>query len=286
MSSLQTEISEEQQTAGGSYGGWNGFDEFGRIWKRGSYIGGALKSWEDIDRFIPPLRFEERTLPSVVRECKGLYPDKAYSFSFHTGPFGLTMESMGFEHFLLCLFDDRELVKEVVRRRTEWFVEICKYVETLGPDFFIMGDDVAYKNKTFVSPADFKELVIPYYKQIVESVKAPVFWHSDGFIEPLIELAIGAGIKGLHAIEPTAGNDLGRIKQKYGHKLVLIGNVDCVETLTQKNLEFVRRDVDRCMNQAKRGGGYMLGESNSFHSSCTFEAVIEMYKYALEVGKY
>jgi hypothetical protein len=33
----------------------------------------------------------------------------------------------------------------------------------------------------------------------------PVFWHSEGYIEPLMDLAIEAGIKGLHAIEPLAG---------------------------------------------------------------------------------
>jgi uroporphyrinogen decarboxylase len=193
---------------------------------------------------------------------------------------------MGFEHFFYSLYDDRELVKELIERRTQWFIDICRYVQELGADYVVMGDDVAFKGKTFVSPDDFKELAIPHYKRIVDALDIPVFWHSDGFIEPLIDLAIEAEIKGLHAIEPVAGNDLGRIKEKYGDKLVLLGNVDCVTVLTTTSLDLVREDVDRCMRQAKKGGGYMLASSNSLHGSCTLEAVKEMYRYGAEVGRY
>lgn len=286
LASLVMDIPEEDQTAGGAFGGWNGTDEFGRLWKRGSYIGGALRTWEDLDKYIPPLKLEERTPPQIMDKYREVYPDKAYCLNFHSGPFGLTMESMGFEHFFYSLYDDRDLVREVIERRTRWFIEICRYVQELGADYLVMGDDVAFKGKTFVSPGDFRELAIGYYKQIVEALDIPVFWHSDGYIEPLIDLALEAGIKGLHALEPPAGNDLGRIKARYGDKLVLLGNVDCVEVLTTTDLDLVRRDVDRCLRQAKEGGGYMIASSNSLHAACTVEAVREMYRYAAEVGRY
>lgn len=286
LATLVMDIPEDQQTAGGAFAGWNGIDEFGRVWKRGSYIAGALKTREDIDKYIPPLRLEERTPPEVMAKYKELYPDKCYAMNHHSGPFGLTMESMGFEHFFYSLYDDSDLVKEVIERRTDWYIAVCKHVQDLGADFLVMGDDVAYKGKTFVSPDDFRELAIPSYRRIVDSLDIPVFWHSDGYVEPLIELAIEAGIKGLHAMEPPAGNDLGRIKEKYGDKLSLLGNVDCVGVLTTTDLDLVRAEVDRCMAQAKKGGGFMLATSNSLHGACTIEAVTEMYRYAKEVGKY
>jgi uroporphyrinogen-III decarboxylase len=148
-----------------------GLDSFpirAQNWCQGSYIGGALKTREDIDKYIPPLKLEERTPPGVMEKYKELYPDKAYCLNSHTGPFGLTMESMGFEHFFYSLFDDRDLVKEVIKRRTQWFIDICMYAQDLGADFVVMGDDVAYKGKTFVSPDDFRELAIPHFKRIVD----------------------------------------------------------------------------------------------------------------------
>lgn len=286
LAPLVMDIPEEDQTAGGTYGGWNGVDEFGRIWKRGSCIGGALKTWEDIDKYIPPLKLAERIPPSLMNTCGSLYPDKAYALNAHLGPFGLTVESMGFEHFFYSLYDDRDLVKKVIERRTDWFIELCKYAAELGADFIVMGDDVAYKQKTYVSPKDFTELAIPSYKRIVASVGVPLFWHSDGFIELLIDLAIHAGIKGLQCMEPLAGNDLGRIKEKYGDRLVLIGNVNSVEALSQSDLDVVRREVERCMKQAKKGGGYLISSDSSLHAGCNEDAVKEMHRYALEIGGY
>jgi uroporphyrinogen decarboxylase len=286
LASLVMDIPEDMQTAGGAFGGWHGEDEFGRIWERGSYVGGALKTWDDIEKYIPPLKLEERTPPGVMQKYKELYPHKAYALNHHSGPFGLTMESMGFETFFYTLYDDRDLVKEVINRRTDWYIDVCRYVQELGADYLVMGDDVAFKGKTFVSPDDFRELALPPYKRIVDALDIPVFWHSDGYIEPLIDMAIEAGIQGLHAMEPPAGNDLGRIKEKYGSKLVLLGNVDCVSVLTKKDLDLVRTDVDRCMRQAKAHGGFMLSSSNSLHGAATLEAVVEMYRYAKEVGQY
>jgi uroporphyrinogen decarboxylase len=283
---LNRDIPIEEQTGGGLFAGWNGIDEFGRVWKRGSYVGGDLKHWPDIEKYIPPLRLEERAPSEEFQYWKEQYPDKAYCLSAHLGPFGLTIESIGFQDFFYLMFDDLELVKEIIKKRTSWFIEVCRYSEQLGVDFIVMGDDAGFKGKTFISPNDFEKLVIPNYKLIADSVRIPIFWHSDGFIEPLIPLAIEAGIKGLHAIEPQAGNDLGRIKALYGDKLVLLGNVDSAEILIQTNLDLVRNDVERCMAQAKKGGGYMLATSNSVHSMCTLEALREMYRYALEIGKY
>ena len=280
------EVPEDHQTGGGVFAGWNGVDECGREWRRGSYVGGALKGWADIERFIPPLRLEERTPPGFMEGLKDRHPDKMHALCIHMGPFGLTMESMGFDHFFYTLFDDRKLIVEVLNRRTDWFIELCRYEQELGADFVVMGDDVAFKNSTFVSPADFRELAIPCYERICDALEVPVIWHSDGFVEPLIEMALEAGIVGMHALEPLAGNDLGRVKQRFGESMVLLGNVDCAGILTTTDLDAVRGEVDRCMTEAKSGGGYLLATSNSLHSACTAEAVREMYHYARDVGRY
>jgi len=286
LSSLIEEVSSEKMLSGGVYGGWEGIDEFGRIWKQGSYIGGVVKSEEDIEKYVPPLRLEERTPPKVVKSLLAKYPDKPFSLNSHTGPFGLTIESMGFENFFLTYMDNRALVKRILEARTEWFIGIAKFGAELGADMVVMGDDVAFKGRTFISPKDFYEIVIPLYKKICQKVGIPVVWHSDGYITPLIEGAIEAGFAAVQGLEPTAGVDLGEIKNRYGKKIVLIGNVDAGAVLCQKDLSIVRKDVQRCMDQAKAGGMYMLSDSNSLHSGCLTETIFEMYRYAKEIGKY
>lgn len=286
FASLREEIPPEMQLSGGFFGGWDGVDEFGRIWKQGSYIGGMVKTEADIERYVPPLRLEERTDPAQTRAIIEKYGDHAFALSSHTGPFGMVMESMGQLEFCLIYMDNRELVKKHLSARTDWFIAMAKYAEELGVDFILMGDDVAYKERTFISPDEFGELVIPEYGRICESVDIPVIWHSDGYITPLLNGAVEAGFAGVHALEPAAGVDLGQVKRDYGDKLVLMGNVDVGMVLCRDDLQGVRKEVDRCMAQAKEGGGYMLSDSNSIHSGCSAAAVYEMFRYGKEAGKY
>ena len=284
--SLRSEVPPEMQLSGGVFGGWEGIDEFGRIWKQGSYVGGAVKTEEDIEKYVPPLRLEERTNPAETKSILERYEDKAFGLMSHTGPFGLTMESMGFENFFLTFVDNKPFIEKLLRARTDWFAGIAKYAGELGVDMVLMGDDVAFKGRTYVSPEDFDDLAIPCYNRIVEEAGIPVIWHSDGYVTPLLEGAIRAGISGVQALEPAAGVDLAAVKKKYGDRLVLIGNVDCSWVLCQHDLRLVRKEVRRCMYQAKEGGGYLLSDSNSLHVGCKTEAVLEMFRYAREIGSY
>ena len=279
-------IPEEMQTSGGTYAGWDGIDEFGRVWKRGSYFGGAVKTEEDIEKYVPKLMLEKRTHPAKTKQFLEKYSDKAFALITHTGPFGLTMESIGFEEFMYMFIDNRSFIETLLWERTKWFAEIAAYGAELGADFVLMGDDVAFKGSSFISPGDFETLMLPCFSHIVNQAGIPVIWHSDGYITPLLETAVKSGFAGVHSLEPTAGVDLAEVKKNYGDQLILVGNVDCGETLCQENLDRVRGEVQRCMQQAKPGGGYMLSDSNAIHAACHPEAVKEMFRYAKEIGKY
>lgn len=284
--SLSREVPDDMQTSGGIYGGWDGIDEFGRVWKRGSYMSGAIRTEDDVELYVPDLRLEERTDPAHTKYIISKHPDKAFCLTSHTGPFGLTMESIGFEDFFYIYVDNREFIERLVWERTKWFAEIAAYGTELGADLILMGDDVAFKGRTFISPTDFEALMVPCYRHIVQRAGIPVIWHSDGYIAPLLNTAIEAGFAGVHSLEPTAGVDLGEVKRDYGDRLVLIGNVDCGQVLCQGDLEKVRGEVSRCMGQAKEGGRYILSDSNSIHAGCYPEAVVEMFRYAREIGGY
>lgn len=283
---LRQDIPDEMQTSGGVYAGWDGIDEFGRIWKRGSYVGGVVKTDEHVERYVPDLKLEERTDPVRIRSLIDKHPDRAFALTSHTGPFGLTMESIGFEEFLYMYVDNRAFVEKLLWERTKWFADIAAYGTQLGADFILMGDDVAFKGRTFISPQDFEEIMVPCYRYIVAKAGIPVIWHSDGYITPLLDMAIKSGLAGVHSLEPNAGVDLGEVKEDYGDQLVLVGNVDCGEILCQDDLENVRKEVRRCMGQAKAGGRYILSDSNSIHAGCNPKAVVEMFRYAREIGGY
>jgi uroporphyrinogen decarboxylase len=276
----------EESLGGAGFAGWNGIDEFGRKWKHGRYVGGAVATREDLHKYSPELKLEERYSRSIIEDWKKNYPDHAYALFSHAGPLGLTVECFGLVEFSYALFDNRALIQESVELKTEWFIETSRYALELGVDFVIMGDDMGFKGHGYISPGDFRELAFPYYRRIVDSIPVPVFWHSEGYIQNYIPMAVEAGIKGIHGIEPAAGMDMGRLKKEFGKDLVLLGNVDGNEILCQSDLELVRREVERCLKEGMRGGGYMLSIAGSAHEGIQIEALIEMCRYLQKVGVY
>jgi len=119
----------------------------------------------------------------------------------------------------------------------------------------------------------------------IDELDEPLIWHSDGDFRSLLPMAVEAGFAGIHALEPDAGMDLGRVKREFGDKLVLVGNVD-TQVLFASNPDAVHREVERCMNQGAFGGGYMFASCNSIFPGMNPETVREMYRYAAKTGHY
>ncbi|MHA1994700.1 MAG: uroporphyrinogen decarboxylase family protein [Candidatus Hodarchaeales archaeon] len=266
----------------------NGIDEWGRIFKDGQYSGGLVKNHQDLERYTPPLShatdwFPDDDVNFVTKEYGNEY---ALYYAWHDCSLGLSYLSMGMENFFLACYNDIDLVKAVIERSTLWTNALVEEAVNSGVDFIVLGDDAADNNRPMISPQMFQELIVPKYKTITKNCPVPIFWHSDGNIEPLLPLIVEAGFSGVHSLEPKAGINLGNIKRRFGKKLVLAGNVDTTYILCQDNLALVREEVDRTIQQGAPGGGFLFSSSNSLYPGHSIHAIKEMYRYAREVGKY
>ncbi len=264
-----------------------GVDEWGRVWKDGIYVDGVVDSRRDLARYRQPSSYVDQIFDDDrVREVQARYPDHCHIYGSHDiGPLTQCYMSMGFERFFLRLVDDPAFVHELLADRTRWSIAVCHKAVSLGAEVIVVGDDAAGRDGPMISPRMWRELVLPYHRQLVESVDVPVIWHSDGNTERLLPFAVEAGFAGFHGLEPAAGMDLGRVKQEYGNDLVLVGNLD-IRVLFGSDLEAVRAEVDRCLAQGAPGGGYMLATCNSIFAGMDPLAVSEMFRYEGEVGFY
>jgi uroporphyrinogen decarboxylase len=276
----------EDSLGGSGFAGWNGIDEFGRRWEHGRYVGGAVKTQKDLRTFAPDLRLHERYDRAMIEDWRTKYPDHAYALFSHAGPLGLTIECMGFLEFCYSLSDQRTLIQESVALKTEWFIETSNYAVELGVDFVVMGDDLGFKGHGYISPRDFRELAFPSYRHIVDSIRVPVFWHSEGYVQDYIPMAVEAGIKGIHGMEEAAGMNMGEIKKEFGKNLVLIGNVDGNQILCQSDLALVQGEVHRCLEEGMEGGGLILSVAGSVHEGIETKALIEMCRHLQRAGNY
>ncbi|MEN6560811.1 MAG: uroporphyrinogen decarboxylase family protein [Acidobacteriota bacterium] len=268
----------------GASAGKDGVDEWGRVWQGGVYVDGAVETEADLERFSPPAALAGRLFDGGrISALRARHPDHCLIYGSHIGPFMAAYMAMGFGRFFLRLADEPGFVAALLEARTEWCLAVFREAVRLGAEVLVLGDDAAHKNGPMISPRLWREMVLPCHRRIVREAKAPVVWHSDGNIEPLLPMAIEAGFAGIHGLEPAAGMDLARIKREYGRDLVLVGNID-VRVLCGRDLAAVRDEVVRCLGQGSPGGGYMISTCNSIFAGINPAAAAEMFRCEADLG--
>jgi uroporphyrinogen decarboxylase len=90
----------------------------------------------------------------------------------------------------------------------------------------------------------------------------------------------------LDPIEPVGGIDIGRIKQQYGDRFALKGNVDCAHTLTFGSMQDVVEETKQVIGKAAPGGGFICSSSNSIHSKVKPENYLAMWNTIRTYGRY
>jgi uroporphyrinogen decarboxylase len=264
----------------------NGLDEWGQVWKNGVYVSGVVETDADLQEHSPPLHYIDeffdagRTKKSMER-----YPDHCFIYGSHIGPFTMAYMAMGFARFFQAIQQRPMFVRKLLEARTEWCIAMCQRAASLGVDLIVLGDDAGHRDGPMISPQLWHDLVLPCHHRIVEELDVPVIWHSDGAIESLLPMAIEAGFRGVHGLEPAAGIDLGKVKRAFGENLVLVGNVD-VAVLCGSDVNAVRAEVTRCVEQGAPGGGYMLSSCNSIFKGMNPASIVEMYQHAARIGLY
>jgi uroporphyrinogen decarboxylase len=93
------------------------------------------------------------------------------------------------------------------------------------------------------------------------------------------------GFDGIITMEPTAGMELGKVREQVGHKLVLVGNLDVSYLLVRGTREEIEEAVKQALRDAARGGGYILSASHS-HPYVDGDRLGWMVEAAHKYGRY
>ena len=180
----------------GSNAWGTGVDEWGRMWRDATYVGGAVETLEDLRRYSPPVDDAvNRFSNDAVRRARVAYPDHCLIFGTHIGPFTAAYMAMGFERFFLRLMDDPDFIRRLLEVRTEWCLAVYQRAVELGAEVLVLGDDAGSTHGPMIPPAVWREMVLPYHRQIVEALDVPVVWHSDGNVEALLPYGGRGGLR-------------------------------------------------------------------------------------------
>ena len=278
-------------------------DIFGRIWEarnnKGNfnpyYLYGTINTrdkWEEAKENIegPMTDKFSKMVKKFYRRINKKHGSKIFVAVTNdlAGVFESASQGMGMTNYSRFLIKDPSFIKEV-HDVIGNFTAACyeSYMEA-GAELFVESGDLAYKKKTMMSPKKFREVLLPAYKHITDTVHeggAKIILHTDGYVTPLLDFAIDCGFDGLHSLEPTAGVDLAEVKKKAGDKLCLFGNIDVAHDLVFGTKDEVFNSVKKSLKIAAPGCGYVVSPAN-MHPDVKVQNLKWMVEATKKFGNY
>ncbi|ATW25872.1 uroporphyrinogen decarboxylase family protein [Candidatus Formimonas warabiya] len=237
-----------------------------------------IKEREDLDKLKIPEEIDEDFLRNRVKEAKEAIGDSGLAlFVAHIFCLDPVIIDLGFENFCYKLYEDIDLIKEIMERYTQYFMKLDRLYSSMPEiDFIWVGEDIAFNSGTYVQPELFRNLVLPYFRRMAEEIKKPWIYHSDGNITQVIEDLLTLGMDAIHPIQPDV-MDIYSLIKTLGQRTTLIGNVD-LTLLTRGTPESVYAEVTKLMETCGRQGRYILSSSNSLANFVHPDNVIAMGK--------
>lgn len=198
--------------------------------------------------------------------------------------------SMGDIETIRRFYYDQGNVRRQCRELTKKAIEGAK-AEIDAGFLIIRGglDDMAGKEGPYLAPRFYEKFIFPNVAKLARAIHnmgGKLLVHSDGDLRPILDGLVGSGIDALHSIDPSSGMDLHQVKERYGDRICIFGNVDCAWTLTRENVEKVIAETRSCIDRAAPGGGYVLSSSNVIHAYVPVENALAMVEAGHRYGRY
>jgi len=186
------------------------------------------------------------------------------------------------EDFFVSLFEKKDEMKQRAADMVKNALEHNKIFLDNGFDGFALCSDYCYNMGPFLSPPMFREFVTEYLARLVAGYRKMGAWvikHTDGNIMPILDQLVECEPHALHSLDPMAGVDIAEVKRLVGHKVCLMGNVDCSKMQTGTEADVIA-SAEYAISSGKPGGGYFFCTSN-----CVFPG-LPLSRYELMMTVY
>lgn len=223
-------------------------------------------------------------------ECE-VHADRVIIGGFWSGILGDCFRMHGFEHFLMNMVANQELIKTLIDRMTEFYLELNDrlFSELKGKiDIWFFGNDFGSQNGLLFSEHLWGDYFFENIKKLCALARGyslKVMMHSCGSIAPLIPSLLEAGVEILDPIQTSAaGMDPGVLKGRFGDRLVFHGAVDTQRVLPQESPEGVYRHATEMIRILGDQGGYIFAPSQILQPDVPVENIVAMYRAARETA--
>jgi len=196
----------------------------------------------------------------------------------------------GPEAAIMDTMDRPELLHRLFAVYTEYMTALIAHglraatIDTVG----IGGSTTSM---SVISPALHRAYSLPFGKAVCGLCRragVPTQYHMCGKSRQALPITAEMGVSGFDALEspPTGNVDLAEVKREFGGRVSLKGNVNSIAVMLNGKPEDVERDVARCMESAKSGGGYVCSVGDQCPAETPEENVFALVEAARRLGRY
>jgi len=179
-----------------------------------------------------PRRFQSQDPWTKTWIDKWTHPDRDYPLSIYAGSlYGRQRQWFGLVRVSEVIYDDPKLFEEIVETCADIAIALIERMcgeLGLRPEAANMWEDMCYRAGPLISPKTFKQVLVPHYRRIVDTLHRydvdVVSLDCDGKIDKLVPLWLEAGVNCMFPLEiGTWGADPIEYRKEYGRDLLIMG---------------------------------------------------------------
>jgi uroporphyrinogen decarboxylase len=196
----------------------------------------------------------------------------------------------GYQTFLMDMLTDPEMTAAIMDRVVSILRATIRQYVRAGVDIVIWGEDVGMQDSMLIGPQVWRKWVKPRFASMIAAAKQEnpdvvIWYHSCGYIEPIIPDLIEIGVEVLNPVQPEV-MDPARIKSLYGDRLAFWGTVSVQRTMPFGSPDDVRAEVKQRIETVGRGGGFVVAPAHVLEPEVPWENVLAFVQAARDYGRY
>lgn len=244
-----------------------------------------VKTMDDWLKLKPFFVFDERRIDwDAVEAARKAQKSGALVLASIPGGFDLPRELLGEEQVCLAYYEQPELIFDILQTVGDTaFAVLERISDKLTIDNLHIHEDMAGKSGSLIGPKQIREFLKPYYRRIwdlLSSRGTRLFSQdSDGNMNSVIDAFLECGVNVMYPMEPAAGMDVVKLREKYGKKLAFKGGID--KFALSRGKDAIRAELEYKMQPLMLQGGMVFGLDHRIPNGTP----LENYRYYVNLGR-
>lgn len=231
-----------------------------------------------------PQRYE------VIEEYMKKYgTDRFYIASLGLSGFTIMTLLRGFTQTLVDIMLKNEEISELADIIFHFEMDLIRQLPKYGYDGIAFFDDWGMQQTMIISPKLWREFFLPRYKEefsLAHEIGLKVYFHSCGYIEPIIENLIEAGVDFLNLSQPNL-YDLKEVGRKFAGRVCFVEPVSYQTTSLSGDKQAIWKDVEDVIEYLGANGHGVIGYLERYESiGLSNENYLECEKAFRTLGSY